>query len=200
MFSRLFACCFVFPTPELVIPATGNVFYAMKSSSVDFLLRQKDGHTPLSSQPISNETSATFPRIKAKGRRLVRTLFWAPQQWQTWSNPTGTPPSPPPKTFCCWKCSLNSKSRAFVASSWEEEQLKPFSDWFCGAPTLEESSYSCVPDAVWYVQTKKHRQQHIQLYCDTIAWEVSMKIEKRPAAASRFGEAELQMTYREARR
>uniref|UniRef100_A0A3Q4BPC6 Ras-associating domain-containing protein n=1 Tax=Mola mola TaxID=94237 RepID=A0A3Q4BPC6_MOLML len=37
---------------ELVIPATGNVFY-----------------------PISTETSATFPRIKAKGRRLVRTLF-----------------------------------------------------------------------------------------------------------------------------
>lgn len=60
---------------ELVIPATGNVFYAMKSSSVDFLLRRKDGHAPPSSEPISNETSATFPRIKAKGRRLVRTLF-----------------------------------------------------------------------------------------------------------------------------
>ncbi|XP_034384458.1 ral guanine nucleotide dissociation stimulator-like 2 isoform X2 [Cyclopterus lumpus] len=58
---------------ELVIPATGNVFYAMSSSSVDFLLRRKDGNTPLGSQPI--ETSATFPRIKAKGRRLVRTLF-----------------------------------------------------------------------------------------------------------------------------
>ncbi|XP_070690820.1 ral guanine nucleotide dissociation stimulator-like 2 isoform X2 [Pempheris klunzingeri] len=60
---------------ELVIPATGNVFYAMKSSSVDFLLRKKGGNTPLGSQPISTETSATFPRIKAKGRRLVRTLF-----------------------------------------------------------------------------------------------------------------------------
>ncbi|XP_068426875.1 ral guanine nucleotide dissociation stimulator-like 2 isoform X2 [Clinocottus analis] len=58
---------------ELVIPATGNVFYAMSSSSVDFLLRRKGGNTPLGSQPI--ETSATFPRIKAKGRRLVRTLF-----------------------------------------------------------------------------------------------------------------------------
>ncbi|XP_070823561.1 ral guanine nucleotide dissociation stimulator-like 2 isoform X1 [Chaetodon trifascialis] len=60
---------------ELVIPATGNVFYAMTSSSVDFLLRRKGGLTPLGSQPISTETSATFPRIKAKGRRLVRTLF-----------------------------------------------------------------------------------------------------------------------------
>ncbi|XP_059194991.1 ral guanine nucleotide dissociation stimulator-like 2 isoform X2 [Centropristis striata] len=60
---------------ELVIPATGNVFYAMTSSSVDFLLRKKDRNTPLGSQPISTETSATFPRIKAKGRRLVRTLF-----------------------------------------------------------------------------------------------------------------------------
>ncbi|KAM7382997.1 hypothetical protein PAMP_002686 [Pampus punctatissimus] len=60
---------------ELVIPAKGNVFYAMTSSSVDFLLRRKGGNTPLGSQPISTETSATFPRIKAKGRRLVRTLF-----------------------------------------------------------------------------------------------------------------------------
>ncbi|XP_049439055.1 ral guanine nucleotide dissociation stimulator-like 2 isoform X2 [Epinephelus fuscoguttatus] len=60
---------------ELVIPATGNVFYAMTSASVDFLLRRKGGNTPLGSQPINTETSATFPRIKAKGRRLVRTLF-----------------------------------------------------------------------------------------------------------------------------
>ncbi|KAM6909611.1 ral guanine nucleotide dissociation stimulator-like 2 isoform 2-T2 [Xenentodon cancila] len=60
---------------ELVIPPTGNVFYAMTSSSVDFLLRRKGGNTPFGSQSISPETSATFPRIKAKGRRLVRTLF-----------------------------------------------------------------------------------------------------------------------------
>ncbi|XP_030014094.1 ral guanine nucleotide dissociation stimulator-like 2 isoform X2 [Sphaeramia orbicularis] len=60
---------------ELLIPATGNVFYAMTSSSVDFLLRRKGGNPPAGSQPISTETSATFPRIKAKGRRLVRTLF-----------------------------------------------------------------------------------------------------------------------------
>ncbi|XP_061573443.1 ral guanine nucleotide dissociation stimulator-like 2 isoform X2 [Cololabis saira] len=60
---------------ELVIPPTGNVFYAMTSSSVDFLLRRKGGNTPFGPQSISPETSATFPRIKAKGRRLVRTLF-----------------------------------------------------------------------------------------------------------------------------
>ncbi|XP_034030165.1 ral guanine nucleotide dissociation stimulator-like 2 [Thalassophryne amazonica] len=60
---------------ELVIPATGNVFYAMTSSSVDFLLRRKGGNTPLGLQSINTETSATFPRIKAKGRKLVRNLF-----------------------------------------------------------------------------------------------------------------------------
>ncbi|XP_056141816.1 ral guanine nucleotide dissociation stimulator-like 2 isoform X2 [Lampris incognitus] len=60
---------------ELVIPTTGNVFYAMTSSSVDFLLRRKGGNMLPSSHPVSTETSATFPRIKAKGRRLVRTLF-----------------------------------------------------------------------------------------------------------------------------
>ncbi|CAF91496.1 unnamed protein product [Tetraodon nigroviridis] len=60
---------------ELVIPATGNVFYAMTTSSVDFLLRKREGDTPLGSEPINTETSATFPRIKAKGKRLVRTLF-----------------------------------------------------------------------------------------------------------------------------
>ncbi|XP_010888127.2 ral guanine nucleotide dissociation stimulator-like 2 isoform X1 [Esox lucius] len=60
---------------ELVIPATGNVFYAMTSSSVDFLLRKQGGNIPFGSQPITTETSATFPRIKAKGKRLVRTLF-----------------------------------------------------------------------------------------------------------------------------
>ncbi|GAA6070413.1 ral guanine nucleotide dissociation stimulator-like 2 isoform X1 [Tachysurus ichikawai] len=60
---------------ELTIPATGNVFYAMSSASVDFLLRRRGGNTPLGSPLLNNETSATFPRIKAKGRRLVRTLF-----------------------------------------------------------------------------------------------------------------------------
>nr|XP_023657089.1 ral guanine nucleotide dissociation stimulator-like 2 isoform X4 [Paramormyrops kingsleyae] len=60
---------------ELKMPSAGNVFYAMTSSSVDFLLRRQGGGTPLGSPSVGTETSATFPRIKAKGRRLVRTLF-----------------------------------------------------------------------------------------------------------------------------
>ncbi|XP_036395076.1 ral guanine nucleotide dissociation stimulator-like 2 isoform X1 [Megalops cyprinoides] len=60
---------------ELTIPAKGNVFYAMTSSSVDFLLRRKGVTTPLTPHSLGGETSATFPRIKEKGRRLVRTLF-----------------------------------------------------------------------------------------------------------------------------
>ncbi|XP_060756405.1 ral guanine nucleotide dissociation stimulator-like 2 isoform X1 [Neoarius graeffei] len=60
---------------ELTIPATGNVFYAMSSASVDFLLKRRGGNMPVGSPSLNNETSATFPRIKAKGRRLVRTLF-----------------------------------------------------------------------------------------------------------------------------
>lgn len=76
LISNAFLCFSSSLNAELIIPATGNVFYAMTSSSVDFLLRRKGGNTPLGSQPISTETSATFPRIKAKGRRLVRTLFW----------------------------------------------------------------------------------------------------------------------------
>uniref|UniRef100_A0A673IFY9 Ral guanine nucleotide dissociation stimulator-like n=1 Tax=Sinocyclocheilus rhinocerous TaxID=307959 RepID=A0A673IFY9_9TELE len=60
---------------ELIIPPTGNAFYAMSSASVDFLLRRRGGNTPTGSPTLGNETSATFPRIKAKGRRLVRTLF-----------------------------------------------------------------------------------------------------------------------------
>ncbi|XP_051576224.1 ral guanine nucleotide dissociation stimulator-like 2 isoform X4 [Myxocyprinus asiaticus] len=56
---------------ELIIPPTGNVFYAMSSASVDFLLRRRGGNTPTGSPSLGNENSATFPRIKAKGRRLV---------------------------------------------------------------------------------------------------------------------------------
>ncbi|XP_031432939.1 ral guanine nucleotide dissociation stimulator-like 2 isoform X2 [Clupea harengus] len=62
---------------ELTIPATGNVFYAMTSSSVDFLLRRRKGSPPAGSPSIGTETSAsaTFPRAKTKAHRLVRTLF-----------------------------------------------------------------------------------------------------------------------------
>ncbi|XP_077382125.1 ral guanine nucleotide dissociation stimulator-like 2 isoform X2 [Festucalex cinctus] len=55
---------------ELLIPATGNVFYAMTSSSVDFLLRSKVG-----AGGQSESGAATYPRIKAKGRSLARSLF-----------------------------------------------------------------------------------------------------------------------------
>lgn len=60
---------------ELTIPATGNVFYAMTSSSVDFLLRKRKGSPPSGSPSLSVEPSATFPRAKTKAHRLVRTLF-----------------------------------------------------------------------------------------------------------------------------
>ncbi|XP_061531316.1 ral guanine nucleotide dissociation stimulator-like 2 isoform X3 [Phycodurus eques] len=63
---------------ELLIPATGNVFYAMTSSSVDFLLQRKAGDASLGSPAVGQSESgaaATYPRIKAKGRRLARNLF-----------------------------------------------------------------------------------------------------------------------------
>lgn len=60
---------------ELIIPPTANVFYAMSSASVDFLLRRRGGNTPSGSPILGSDNNSTFPRIKAKGRRLVRTLF-----------------------------------------------------------------------------------------------------------------------------
>ncbi|XP_061677213.1 ral guanine nucleotide dissociation stimulator-like 2 isoform X2 [Syngnathoides biaculeatus] len=62
---------------ELLIPATGNIFYAMTSSSVDFLLRRKAGDASVGSPAVGQSESgpATYPRIKAKGKRLARTLF-----------------------------------------------------------------------------------------------------------------------------
>ncbi|XP_049586285.1 ral guanine nucleotide dissociation stimulator-like 2 isoform X2 [Syngnathus scovelli] len=58
---------------ELLIPATGNVFYAMTPSSVDFLLRRKAGNTP--ADQLERSAAATYPLIKSKGRRLARTFF-----------------------------------------------------------------------------------------------------------------------------
>ncbi|MBN3272794.1 RGL2 protein, partial [Polyodon spathula] len=59
---------------ELKIPSTGNVFYAMTSSSVDFLLRKK-GMTSPQVRPMSSDVSATFPRIKSKGLKIARAFF-----------------------------------------------------------------------------------------------------------------------------
>ncbi|XP_058864929.1 ral guanine nucleotide dissociation stimulator-like 2 [Acipenser ruthenus] len=59
---------------ELTIPSTGNVFYAMTSSSVDFLLRKKGMASP-QVRPVSSDVSATFPRIKSKGLKIARAFF-----------------------------------------------------------------------------------------------------------------------------
>ncbi|XP_063147271.1 ral guanine nucleotide dissociation stimulator-like 2 isoform X1 [Candoia aspera] len=68
---------------ELVFPPTANVFYAMNSFSVDFLLRPKGAPGEMAPPPPPPRTpaarerdvSATFPKIKATGRRIARALF-----------------------------------------------------------------------------------------------------------------------------
>ncbi|XP_014453148.2 ral guanine nucleotide dissociation stimulator-like 2 isoform X1 [Alligator mississippiensis] len=64
---------------ELILPPTANVFYAMNSTSLDFLLRPKGPpalHSPAPSTPSRRpELSATFPKIKATGRKFTRALF-----------------------------------------------------------------------------------------------------------------------------
>ncbi|CAM4658661.1 ral guanine nucleotide dissociation stimulator-like 2 isoform X1 [Caretta caretta] len=63
---------------ELTFPPTANIFYAMNGSSLDFVLRPKGpGEPPLppSAAPRRAELSATFPKIKATGRKLARALF-----------------------------------------------------------------------------------------------------------------------------
>ncbi|XP_039375050.1 ral guanine nucleotide dissociation stimulator-like 2 isoform X2 [Mauremys reevesii] len=63
---------------ELTFPPTANVFYAMNGSSLDFVLRPKSAGEPAlppSTTPRRAELSATFPKIKATGRKLARALF-----------------------------------------------------------------------------------------------------------------------------
>ncbi|XP_050777009.1 ral guanine nucleotide dissociation stimulator-like 2 isoform X2 [Gopherus flavomarginatus] len=63
---------------ELTFPPTANVFYAMNGSSLDFVLRPKSAREPPlppSAVPRRAELSATFPKIKATGRKLARALF-----------------------------------------------------------------------------------------------------------------------------
>ncbi|XP_038226819.1 ral guanine nucleotide dissociation stimulator-like 2 isoform X6 [Dermochelys coriacea] len=63
---------------ELTFLPTANIFYAMNGSSLDFVLRPKGpGETPLppSAALRRAELSATFPKIKATGRKLARALF-----------------------------------------------------------------------------------------------------------------------------
>lgn len=66
---------------ELVFPPTANVFYAMNSSSVDFMLRprQLQRKPPPSPPKVPSsgglDISATFPKIKATGRKIAKALF-----------------------------------------------------------------------------------------------------------------------------
>ncbi|TKC49600.1 hypothetical protein EI555_016532, partial [Monodon monoceros] len=80
---------FVFDTlsepTELTIPPSANVFYAMDGASLDFLLRQRRQPSTAtlgrasgpsaSGTPPSEGGGGSFPRIKAKGRKIARALF-----------------------------------------------------------------------------------------------------------------------------
>ncbi|MGH0166043.1 UNVERIFIED_CONTAM: hypothetical protein FKN15_069240 [Acipenser sinensis] len=70
---------------ELTIPSTGNVFYAMTSSSVDFLLRKK-GMTSPQVRPVSSDLSATFPRIKSKGLKIALNSHTLPHVVSEWDS------------------------------------------------------------------------------------------------------------------
>ncbi|NXS66052.1 RGL2 protein, partial [Pandion haliaetus] len=63
--------------PELLLPPSANVFYAMTGTSLDFTLRPREfeggpGLCPPPSQPRGAELSATFPKIKATGLKITR--------------------------------------------------------------------------------------------------------------------------------
>ncbi|KAE8585102.1 hypothetical protein XENTR_v10021220 [Xenopus tropicalis] len=64
---------------ELVIPEKANVFYAMSSASLDFLLRPRKTVSSASSTdtqaPAKMLISATIPKVKAKAGDLARALF-----------------------------------------------------------------------------------------------------------------------------
>ncbi|CAI9623497.1 unnamed protein product [Staurois parvus] len=64
---------------ELVFPGTANVFYAMSSASMDFLVRpQQTAPTPPSEPKphhLRVQINATYPKMKAKAGDLARSLF-----------------------------------------------------------------------------------------------------------------------------
>nr|XP_013810297.1 PREDICTED: ral guanine nucleotide dissociation stimulator-like 2 [Apteryx mantelli mantelli] len=71
---------------ELLLPPSANVFYAMNGASLDFALRPRDEPLSSSSSPSLSpspspggrgaaELNATFPKIKATGRKISRVLF-----------------------------------------------------------------------------------------------------------------------------
>ncbi|XP_072406309.1 ral guanine nucleotide dissociation stimulator-like isoform X2 [Chiloscyllium punctatum] len=56
---------------EFTIPHNANVFYAMSSTSIDFILRRR-GHV---SPRLRAEHGSPFPKIKSKGKKIARALF-----------------------------------------------------------------------------------------------------------------------------
>ncbi|XP_018413646.1 PREDICTED: ral guanine nucleotide dissociation stimulator-like 2 isoform X1 [Nanorana parkeri] len=63
---------------ELVFPGTANVFYAMSSASLDFLVRPHQAVTmpPAETKPQHRvQMNATYPKIKVKAGDLARSLF-----------------------------------------------------------------------------------------------------------------------------
>ncbi|XP_048472494.1 ral guanine nucleotide dissociation stimulator-like isoform X3 [Rhincodon typus] len=56
---------------EFTIPHNANVFYAMSSTSIDFILRRR-GH---SSPKLRAEHGSPFPKIRSKGMKIARSLF-----------------------------------------------------------------------------------------------------------------------------
>ncbi|XP_068106288.1 ral guanine nucleotide dissociation stimulator-like 2 isoform X2 [Hyperolius riggenbachi] len=63
---------------ELVLPGTANVFYAMSSASLDFLVRPQHGIlTPPtdSKHHLRAHISATYPKIRVKAGDLARSFF-----------------------------------------------------------------------------------------------------------------------------
>lgn len=64
---------------ELVFPGTANVFYAMSSASMDFLVRPQQTTTTLPTEGKLHhhrvQINATYPKIKAKAGDLARSLF-----------------------------------------------------------------------------------------------------------------------------
>lgn len=71
----------LFSSAELVFPPTANVFYARSSSSLDFVLRPRPPQQkpppspPRLLSPRGVDISATFPKIKATGRKIAKALF-----------------------------------------------------------------------------------------------------------------------------
>ncbi|XP_041068744.1 ral guanine nucleotide dissociation stimulator-like isoform X4 [Carcharodon carcharias] len=56
---------------EFTIPHNANVFYAMSSTSIDFILRRKGYPSP----KLRMEHGSPFPKMRSKGMKIAKTLF-----------------------------------------------------------------------------------------------------------------------------